>query len=504
MRRAGLVLPASTWALCLAATAAARFPQDPPQGEFESIWHVVSLAGQRTGVMHLRRERTGDIIETTQVAHFKLKRAGATVEIRTRRVDVETVSGEANGFRTEQDFGGQRVVQTGTIRNGKLRVVTQQGDASTETEHDWDPRGRLAWGAFVQQRQAGLRDGTTLTTYEFNPEVSLATPAEVVRTIAGRERVATPALTADAVRAAVVMRLPGGGELRSEEWYDENLRPLRMRFDMLGQPFEATLTTRDDAGKEIDAAEVFVGALLPAGRAIDAEKARRVVLRLTTRDDMPLELPTTPMQSVRKLPGGRYEVTVTRLDHAALRDARVTTDSAEARACLRATVFANSDDQQVRAMADEALRGLPADKPLALVDALRRHVTTEVREKTLSVAFGTAGDVARSRAGDCSEHAVLLAAMCRARGIPARGVLGLVYVPRFAARDNVFGFHMWTQVLLDGQWVDVDAALRQTDVDPTHLALATTILDEADFGAAALLPFMHALSTLKLEVVSVD
>ncbi len=478
--------------------------QDPPAGEFESIWHVVTLGGQRTGVMHLQRQRTGDTIETTQLAHFKLKRAGATVEIRTRRVDIESVSGEATGFRTEQDFGGQRVVQTGTIRDGKLRVVTRQGDASTEVEHDWDPRGRLAWGVSVEQRRAGLKEGSTLTTYEFNPEVSLAAPAEVVRTIGGRERIAAPTGTVEAAQVSAVMRMPGGGELRSQEWYDENLRPLRMRFDMLGQAFEATLSTREDAGRELGAAELFVSTLLPAGRAIDAGKARRVVLRLTRQDEARLELPGTAMQSVRELGPGRYEVTLTRLDHAALRDARISTEAPEARANLRATVFANADDPQVRAMAEAALRGAAGAGALAQVDALRRYVTTEIREKSLNVAFGTASDVARARAGDCSEHAVLLAALCRARGIPARGVLGLAYVPRFAGRENVFGFHMWTQVMLDGKWVDVDAAMRQTDVDPTHLALATTNLDEADFGAAALLPFMQALADVTLEVVSVE
>ena len=40
----------------------------------------------------------------------------------------------------------------------------------------------------------------------------------------------------------------------------------------------------------------------------------------------------------------------------------------------------------------------------------------------------TAAEVARSREGDCTEHAVLLAALARARGIPARVAMGLVYV----------------------------------------------------------------------------
>ena len=39
---------------------------------------------------------------------------------------------------------------------------------------------------------------------------------------------------------------------------------------------------------------------------------------------------------------------------------------------------------------------------------------------------------ARTRSGDCSEHAVLLTALLRARGIPARVSHGLVYLEQRA------------------------------------------------------------------------
>ena len=43
--------------------------------------------------------------------------------------------------------------------------------------------------------------------------------------------------------------------------------------------------------------------------------------------------------------------------------------------------------------------------------------------------FSSASEVAVARRGDCTEYAVLLAAVCRARQIPCRLVLGLVYAP---------------------------------------------------------------------------
>jgi len=54
-------------------------------------------------------------------------------------------------------------------------------------------------------------------------------------------------------------------------------------------------------------------------------------------------------------------------------------------------------------------------------------------------------------AGDCNEHAVLLAALGRAVGVPTRLVAGVVYV------DGAFLYHAWCEVWL-GEWVAVDPA----------------------------------------------
>jgi transglutaminase-like putative cysteine protease len=47
---------------------------------------------------------------------------------------------------------------------------------------------------------------------------------------------------------------------------------------------------------------------------------------------------------------------------------------------------------------------------------------------------------------------VLLAALCRARGIAARAALGLVYV----ARNQEFAYHMWTEAYIGGKWIPLD------------------------------------------------
>ena len=78
--------------------------------------------------------------------------------------------------------------------------------------------------------------------------------------------------------------------------------------------------------------------------------------------------------------------------------------------------------------------------------ALEGYVHSTMTKKNFSQAFSTAAEVAESREGDCTEHAVLLAALARACGIPSRVAIGLVYVESAGG----FGYHMWTEMYLDG------------------------------------------------------
>lgn len=128
----------------------------------------------------------------------------------------------------------------------------------------------------------------------------------------------------------------------------------------------------------------------------------------------------------------------------------------ERAAHLEATGLLDADDPEVRAFARRHdRRGRPdGERARALRTAVHRHI----RDKNLETGFGTASDAVRSRSGDCTEHAVLLAAALRAVGIPSRTVSGLVWVPGDDPRGS-FQWHMWTQAVIDGRWLDLDPTL---------------------------------------------
>jgi transglutaminase-like putative cysteine protease len=64
------------------------------------------------------------------------------------------------------------------------------------------------------------------------------------------------------------------------------------------------------------------------------------------------------------------------------------------------------------------------------------------------------------RAGECGAHSFLLAAFCRAVGIPARVVWGCMYVSN---RGGAFGQHAWNEIYMgEAGWIPVDATVMET------------------------------------------
>jgi len=83
---------------------------------------------------------------------------------------------------------------------------------------------------------------------------------------------------------------------------------------------------------------------------------------------------------------------------------------------------------------------------------------------------GTARGVYDSRSGECGGHSFLMAAFCRAVGIPARVVWGCLHLPE---RGGIFGQHGWNEIFMgEAGWIPVDTTAREIDyVDSGHIRI---------------------------------
>jgi transglutaminase-like putative cysteine protease len=116
------------------------------------------------------------------------------------------------------------------------------------------------------------------------------------------------------------------------------------------------------------------------------------------------------------------------------------------------------DEPALREPADELHREDPAISARAVAAFVDRYIA----KKTYTHGFDVASRVADSRAGDCTEHAVLTAALLRRFDHPARLVFGIALVglanPGGRTRILAAG-HAWVEEYDGSSWRIVDAAL---------------------------------------------
>ncbi|MEX2589091.1 MAG: transglutaminase-like domain-containing protein [Chitinophagales bacterium] len=136
---------------------------------------------------------------------------------------------------------------------------------------------------------------------------------------------------------------------------------------------------------------------------------------------------------------------------------------------LEPTKYVDSDHPAIIKKAEEIVEGLNNDKDKAV--ALYYYVRDSIRynpyEIDLSEEALKASTVFKRGYGFCVEKANLLAAFARSQGIPARfgfaDVKNHLSSPRLikALRSEVFAFHGYTELFINGKWVKATPAFNR-------------------------------------------
>ncbi len=135
--------------------------------------------------------------------------------------------------------------------------------------------------------------------------------------------------------------------------------------------------------------------------------------------------------------------------------------------CLEETNVYRISHPKVQALAQKAVGD--AKTPEEKVRRIIGFVNSFIRP-TLSATMPTIHDLMDRKQGDCKSYALMVTNLARAAGVPAREVSGLLYI---GDDQKAFGGHAWNEVVLNGLWVPVDASLRETEVDATHVSFGT-------------------------------
>lgn len=500
------------------------------KGQPKETWEAVFAYGAKIGWGHMTTtnftEDSRKLVRIENQSYVSVDRQGqqTTIAITTR--SIETPEGELLNFETEMKAGPSQTITKGRVESGQLHLETTTQGKTTHESIPWLP-GTLGFGAAEQSlANSPLQPGQKRSLQAIMPITNEIVTIELA---AGQwESTALVDHAEDLLRIDNTLTLPASKRdekpsiIRSRMWTNREGQVLKTSFAALHQ--ETFRTTQEFAMSTGSSRrfDLLVDNTVPVARSLpNPHTTRRVLYRVRLENDDPAQVffsgrlqqvvpldphtaeinvhryirpaPQSPSDAAAGLvPAGAAPAIAAPSQADMVKSSRPPTDDDR-----RPNNLIQSDDPQIVAMAATVSPGETDTWKLAV--QLEKFVKGAIKLKDRSQAFSTAAEVAELREGDCTEHSVLLAALARARGIPARVTIGLVY----QGSTQSFAYHMWNELWIDDRWVPMDATLGKGGIGAAHLKLTDSSL--AGAGAySSFLPVAQVIGQLKIEILEVE
>ncbi len=493
-----------TWlSLCCAllamhpAVAQENTPEAKPTAPVTEYWDAVYIQGGKVGYSRMQvtpiEEDGKQLLQHDATFKMTIKRLGQKLEMNMALQSVETPGGQVLRFRSEVELGPTPTVVTGKYDGGEMQMTISTLGKITRRAIPWSDEVRGFFFAEQSLERKPMKPGERRTFKALVPVFNQVATIDLV----AEDYVETEMLDGPQRLLKIVNDTKFGPiSIKSFVWSDDKGQSVKSLEPTMNQV--SYRTTRDEALRDSELVpELLVGSFVKVkGKLSDVGSAREVVYRVTLKDEDPAKVfPQSAGQSVKSIDMHTAEIVVRRT-RTGETESKSPASEKPGKADREPSNWIQSDNPAVVKLAKQAA---PDEKDLTKIAvALERHVNRLITEKNFSTGLASAAEVAASREGDCTEHGVLLAALARARGIPARVVVGLVYVEPLKG----FGYHMWTEVWLNGAWTPLDATRPHAGTGCGHIKIAHTNLSSGE-GATVFLPVVQVLGKLAIEVVEV-
>ena len=498
-----LALPLLAGSLALAQQPGAPAVLEPPVkteaadwSPLDEDWMTVEIGGSRVGWMSTLVDQSGDRIRTRTSSKMSIGRGAATpVTIAIDSTFLETADGKplsmsftqdmaASVIETKWEFKGDKIVQTST-QSG--RTTTREFDKPTV---EW----MTPWKAdrFArEQRRAGAAEFKVVS---LDPQNGV----KPINTATRRDGDAEYEIDGVKTKVEKWRTISDINPVEAVEYVDTGGDVVYQEIPMGVGKIVMRETTKAEAMADVPgsgAPEIMAKSFAKPDKPIENSfKSVTAKFKLTAREGKLPEMPSAGAQRVEMSADGKSAVlTIDIKTPQAASEAEITD-----KAFTETSTMVDFDDPLVSKL---AARAKGESDAMAKALALRKIVYRHISKKGMATAFASASETARTQTGDCSEHGVLLAAMLRSQGIPSRVALGLIYAPEFMGEKGIFGWHMWSQALIDGKWIDLDATLPVTYC-ASHILTGTASLADG-IGASDMAGIMQLLGNLDVEVLEV-
>jgi hypothetical protein len=476
-------------------------------------WVLVVLDGKQCGfgstITTENDTPSGPQFYTVHEEQFVVKRLSTNLTITQTSKITEDADGGVLNFEQISAGMGSEIKSTG-FREGDDLVVSSRG----ETQRYHLPR----LDALGPEKLRRLSDAVPLQPgqpFSFNTFASEYPQAVVVEkgVVVDQETHNVRGVNRKLWKlSSEVSMMPG---LLSTYWVDNQGNDVEALTVIPGiGDLHEYVTDRASCMAQMQGAEIFAPTLIRPQRAIPspADQVQAVYLLTLTDPTKQLTLWDEGEQRIHPTGPGSCEVEVT-AEHITPDDATWQLphdDTPELHPYLQASAYLEVNSPEIQALAKQAVGN--EKNPVLAAHFIENFVRAYITKKDLNIGFASAEETAKSREGDCTEHAVLCAAIGRAAGLPTRCVVGLGYIPpgvdepavaNATGQDTgIFGFHMWAEAWIGpDKWVPMDAALNGFDVG--HIAIAKTALEEINPLIDLNTPIMQLMEKLRIDVIKI-
>jgi hypothetical protein len=455
-------------------------------------WFVVTMGGDPVGSYRESFAGREGAVEGEVAMTVVLNRMGSLIRIATSATTREHDDGRLIEVGVTMEMSDQGTRTRAVVVEDRLKIEMTAGGRTFEKTIDLtDSLLGPAALARLSAREL-VHPGDRIAATIFSPE--LGTPAKATRELVAVEFIEE---RGSPVSARKVMESLEGAPVPTTLWLDGHGRILR--FAMPG-PFGEVLTYR--AG-EAEARRAEGGAALPeesfgsslVRTQVRIPSARRlesmtVALR-HRRPDLGWPAFDGPGQQVISRDAERLVLAVTRPGLGAPQSIPVAVTD-QNRVYLEPNAWLQSDDP---ALVDVARSIVGDEWDLWRAAKMLERWVAESMTFDMGVVLAPSVEVFEKRRGTCTEYAMLLTTLARAAGIPARYVMGYVYV------GGMFGGHAWTEVLLGDRWLPIDGAvIAEGPADAARFAFLWSSLDEG-VGRLSLGPGAAMYGQIDLDVL---
>lgn len=465
--------------------AAGALPGELPAGFtlVSETWYASFLGEEQIGWEH---ERVLESAETLRVEHINdmtMRRLGSETHIRMESTEEEDRQGALRSMSLKMFSGDTPMETLWTVEGDQLLERSTQGDRVLESKHPFPKEPIVTSLGARRLLQQVIREGKHEVEYaSFSPEAGLRVMK--VKSVFDRvdgyrgPRGTDPEQPVSVWRTELALTPAPVIQYLNPEGVPQRQDITLGVFTMSSRATTKELALGKTSG-DLKADIMLQTFVEMKGEVASPNTLEGARFEIHVREGLLPEIPSAGSQRVLKIlrdgRSARVDVDITRHSEASLADR----NDPE---YLGSSSLVDPKDTVIQELAARALEGPELLDDMARADKLRAFVRQYINRKSLGVAFASASDVARNRKGDCTEHAMLLAALLRAQGIPSRLATGLVYIDSFQGHKQVFGWHAWTQAIIDGHWVDLDPTL-DLRYHPLHLFLGATSLAHGRFEA---------------------